>query len=326
MIKNPKFSIIIPVYNVENYLSECLDSLIHQTLEDIEIICVNDGSNDQSEYVLKAYANLDPRIHIIEKKNGGVSSARNIGLEIATGEYILFTDSDDYLELTACERVYYEILDHSPDIVVFGMHLFPRHPQPAEWLIYNSNLRVISYWNNGINALLYENGSTPFVWRECFKREFLLENKLIFDEGLWLSEDLVFLFKAFPNANRIIYIPDKLYHYRWERNNSAMNKASCNLFRKYQSHIDAVEKIAQYWEENKFMLSRGGDFFAWSVAFLGADLTHYSGSGKNILIKRIWDVWETFNLNKYYDMLSSENKFYYKQLSSIVNKMDNIAN
>ena len=68
MIKNPKFSIIIPVYNVENYLSECLDSLIHQTLEDIEIICVNDGSNDQSEYVLKAYADLDPRIHILEKK------------------------------------------------------------------------------------------------------------------------------------------------------------------------------------------------------------------------------------------------------------------
>ena len=189
-----------------------------------------------------------------------------------------------------------------------------------------NKLRLLNLDEDVQNALLYENGSTPFVWRECFKREFLLENKLIFDEGLWLSEDLVFLFKAFPNANRIIYIPDKLYHYRWERNNSAMNKASCNLFRKYQSHIDAVEKIAQYWEENKFMLSRGGDFFAWSVAFLGADLTHYSGSGKNILIKRIWDVWETFNLNKYYDMLSSEHKFYYKQFSSIINKMDNIAN
>ena len=97
MIKEPKFSIIIPVYNVENYLSECLDSVIKQTIMDLEIICVNDGTKDHSREILEEYQKQDARIQIIDKVNGGLSSARNAGLAAATGEYILFLDSDDYL-------------------------------------------------------------------------------------------------------------------------------------------------------------------------------------------------------------------------------------
>lgn len=135
MIKEPKFSIIIPVYNVENYLSECLDSVIKQTIMDLEIICVNDGTKDHSREILEEYQKQDARIQIIDKVNGGLSSARNAGLAAATGEYILFLDSDDYLEQSACERILYEILEHHPDIIVFGTHIFPYYPWPTEWHI-----------------------------------------------------------------------------------------------------------------------------------------------------------------------------------------------
>lgn len=99
MKNQPKVSIIVPVYNVEKYLAKCLDSLVNQTLKDIEIICINDGSTDNSLEILNTYAQKDSRITIIDKKNEGVSAARNTGLNISKGEYIMFVDSDDYLEL-----------------------------------------------------------------------------------------------------------------------------------------------------------------------------------------------------------------------------------
>jgi glycosyltransferase involved in cell wall biosynthesis len=102
----PKVSIVIPVYNVEKYLRQCLDSVVNQTLKDIEIICVNDGSTDNSLQILEEYANKDDRIKIINKDNGGLSSARNAGLEIATGVYIGFVDSDDYIEIETYNEAY----------------------------------------------------------------------------------------------------------------------------------------------------------------------------------------------------------------------------
>ena len=101
-----KISVIIPIYNVENYLPRCLDSCISQTLYDVEFICVNDGSTDRSAEILAAYAEMDKRIRIITKENGGLSSARNAGLDAARGKWIMFLDSDDFLTEDACHRVY----------------------------------------------------------------------------------------------------------------------------------------------------------------------------------------------------------------------------
>ena len=229
MIKAPKFSIIIPVYNVENYLSECLDSIVAQTILDLEIICVNDGTTDQSRKILAEYQRQDDRIRIIDKENGGLSSARNTGLKAATGDYVMFVDSDDFLEPRACERIYYEILEHRPDTIVFGTHIFPYYPWPTEWLIRNLTTRTTAYYNAGVQALLNENGATPFVWRDCFRREFLTTNELVFDETVRFGEDLIFQFEVFPNAKTIIFISDKLYHYRWSRPDSLMANVSQHL-------------------------------------------------------------------------------------------------
>ena len=163
MTKTPKISIIIPIFNVENYLAKCLDSIINQTLMDIEIICVNDGSNDNSVDILNTYAQRDKRITIINKANGGLSSARNAGIRVANGEYICFLDSDDYFEFNACERLYIEILEGHADIIVFGANIFPQNPWPDYWLFDNLSPRTIMYNGFVKEALFKEKGATPFV-------------------------------------------------------------------------------------------------------------------------------------------------------------------
>ena len=117
-----KVSIIVPVYNVEQYLVKCLDSLINQTLKEIEIICINDGSTDNSLEILNAYSQKDSRVKVIDKENEGVSAARNIGLEQAQGEYVMFVDSDDYLELKACELAYNQIINSKADLLLFNYY------------------------------------------------------------------------------------------------------------------------------------------------------------------------------------------------------------
>ena len=116
----PKVSVIIPVYNVEKYLVECLNSVTNQTLKDIEIICVNDGSTDNSADILDNYAQKDSRIIVIHKENEGVSVARNLGIDKSTGEYLMFVDSDDILTLTACQKAYDTVTKDNSDMLIYG--------------------------------------------------------------------------------------------------------------------------------------------------------------------------------------------------------------
>lgn len=117
--KKPKISVVIPVYNVENYLRQCLDSVINQTLDDIEIICVNDGSTDSSPDILEEYSRKDSRIRIISQENMGLSGARNTGMKYIKGEYVYFLDSDDYIELDALNQMYNISKNNSLDMLMF---------------------------------------------------------------------------------------------------------------------------------------------------------------------------------------------------------------
>ena len=120
----PKISVIVPVYNVENYLRQCLDSIIAQTFSDIEIICVNDGSEDSSRAILETYSQKDNRIKIIDKENGGLSSARNAGMKIAEGEFISFIDSDDWVNSEMLEKLYKNIMALNTDISICAVNLY----------------------------------------------------------------------------------------------------------------------------------------------------------------------------------------------------------
>ena len=171
-MNNPKISVIVPVYNVEKYLSECLDSIINQTLKEIEIICVNDGSKDNSLSILKEYASKDKRIKIIDKENEGLGYTRKVGLENANGEYILFCDSDDYYaELTAFEELYNHIEKLKVDVVIFG---FIQKNEIDNLIDYRSNYNiypqkeVFSYLDID-NIFLTE----VMTWLKIYSKKFL---------------------------------------------------------------------------------------------------------------------------------------------------------
>lgn len=206
------FSIIIPVYNVEKYLFDCLDSVRNQTFADWEAICVDDGSTDDSAIVLEAYANKDGRMKVVTQANGGLSAARNAGLRQAKGDYVLFLDSDDWLERNALE-VLSQNLDDEDMLCFSGRRYFDdgqafKEPDRLKRKTYSSGM---GYYNE--NALQPRDFAFVCVVLRAYKRTFLLEQGLWFKEGIY-HEDNLFTPKACFYAEQVRQIEDSLYNYR----------------------------------------------------------------------------------------------------------------
>ena len=211
-IRGMHFSIIIPVYNVEAYLRDCLESVLRQSYSDWEAICVNDGSTDGSDAVLQEFAAKDCRFQVISQVNGGLSSARNSGLKVAKGDYILFLDSDDWLEGNALEMLASNTEDE--DLVCFSGRRFLeagrvfRSPDCLTERVYQTGM---DYYND--NALLRRDFAFVCVVLRIYKRSFLEENNLRFKEGIY-HEDNLFTPLACYYAHRVRVINECLYDYR----------------------------------------------------------------------------------------------------------------
>lgn len=201
-----KVSVIVPVYNVENYLIQCLESLVSQTLKKIEIICVNDGSTDNSALILENYKKKYSQIKVLTKQNGGLSDARNYGLRHATGEYIAFVDSDDYVDSNMLKIMYDTIVNEGADLCV---------SQIKE--VYQTKTKDLVDHNDIYPMLGY-----PTVWNKLYKHEWIKKFNIEFPVGLWY-EDNVFTYKYLLNQPRITYIDRALYYYRKERIGSIMS-------------------------------------------------------------------------------------------------------
>lgn len=206
------FSIIIPVYNVEKYLCDCLDSVIRQTFSDWEAICVNDGSTDGSAVVLDGYVRKDNRIRVVNQPNGGLSAARNAGLRAAQGKYVLFLDSDDWLWENALDSLSRNL--KGEDMLCFaGRRYFEerkefRQPDKLTECTYASGM---DYYN--ANALQPRDFAFVCVVLRAYKRAFLVENELWFKEGIF-HEDNLFTPIACYYAGKVRQMPDCLYDYR----------------------------------------------------------------------------------------------------------------
>ena len=199
---SPKISIVIPVYNVEKYLRQCLDSVVNQTLRDIQILCVNDGSPDNSRDILQEYADQDSRIKIIDKPNGGLSSARNAAYPHIKGKYTLFIDSDDWIELDLCEKTHLKSEATGAPMTVF--FLCGRNKKKTRLITPDDKITV----EEKLPLLDY-----PSAWSKLWRTDFLLNNNLYFPEGLVFEDQLV-NWQAVTLANKIAVIPEQFYHYR----------------------------------------------------------------------------------------------------------------
>lgn len=202
----PKVSIIVPIYNVENYLGRCLNSIINQTLREIEIICIDDGSQDNSSMILDEYSrSYNGIIKAVHVKNGGVAKARNIGLRLATGDYVGFVDSDDYISNDMFSILYQLAIKESADIVQCC------HKSGSK------NLYRVLATQDDIMAAFMNFELTNSVWDKLYKRATIAD--VAFPEDLKFAEDFEFNAKVFLNAKKIIMIPSVLYFYE-ERESS----------------------------------------------------------------------------------------------------------
>ena len=288
MERNPKVSVIIPIYNVESYLSRCLTSVVKQTLSDIEIVCVNDGTTDRSVEILKPYMEMDDRIVLLEKENGGISSARNVGLDYATGDVIVFLDSDDYLEYNACERIYEAYISNYADIIIFGSKPFPELPEPEDWVPWKLDCEKAYYPEFVPAALFKERSATPFVWNHAFSRELLEREHFRFEEKISLGEDMIFLVAVMPNVQKgILFIDDKLHHYRCFRPGSSMFRYGAEKDKKLKQHVDNLRISTLYWREKGFLEKWGKEYFEWMIDFIVPDLIQFHPQNQKELARKL---------------------------------------
>ena len=209
-------SVIVPIYNVEKYLDKCVDSIINQTYKNLEIILVDDGSPDNCPQMCDDYAKKDSRIRVVHKENGGLSDARNAGMKVATGEYISFIDSDDYISLDFYETLFQTMIDNDSDIVECSVVKFYEDNNFDE---YNDDLKVTNYETvDALDGLISENPFKQHVWNKLYKSSVALDIPYAVGK---LNEDEFWTYQVFGKAKKVTRINKTMYYY-FQRNGSIM--------------------------------------------------------------------------------------------------------
>ncbi|GHT17867.1 hypothetical protein FACS1894189_4600 [Planctomycetales bacterium] len=278
---NPLISIIIPVYNVERYLRECLDSVVNQTMRDLQIICVNDGSPDNSRTILQEYADKDNRIQIIDQENGGLASARNAAFPYIKGKYTLFVDSDDWIDLQLCEKVYAEAEQTGAEMTMFfywtasdGKSLC------TDWL-----------WNHiteGTKTTVTEKSqivAVLAVWAKLWRTNFLQKHDMRFIEG-FNSEDVWFTYQGCVLAQKIAVLREELYHYR-------QNPDSITLKKPVSHALDCLPVLTQL----RTWLESSGHWDTWNTYYIRSkfnilhwEYLHCPEEAKPLFIKQAYST------------------------------------
>jgi len=244
---NIPVSIIIPIFNCDQYLEKCLNSVVNQTLKDIQIICINDGSKDNSLEILNEFCTKDQRIEIINlNENRGQSFARNLGLDIAKGNFIGFVDADDFVDLDYFEKLYNEAIKNDCEIVMAGIRLYKRSGKTK--IIDNFKNKILLNNNEKISHL--NNGSTC---TKIFSHNLISKYNITFPEDL-IYEDNVFLIKAVLNATKICTLHNCFYNYL--NNSQSTMQSHDNELKKNNSRIRILEILMDIFSNFKDL--RGG--------------------------------------------------------------------
>ncbi|MBD8071307.1 glycosyltransferase family 2 protein [Bacillus sp. PS06] len=255
----PKISVIIPVYNVENYLHRCVDSVLNQTFQEFEIILINDGSTDKSGGICDDYAQRDSRITVIHKKNARVAAARNDGLKMAKGKYVSFIDSDDWIEPEMFQRMITKADEYQLDFIMCDYKkrsdsYEQNKTQPIRSGFYSKENIVNELYKCLIMFDDIEFPPTISNWVCFFRAEFLKCYNLKYDEDIHYCEDSLFGSKVMYHANNFYYLKDHYYYNYFYNPNSTTNTYN---EQKWQSYLKINERLKKYFEStNEFDLSR----------------------------------------------------------------------
>lgn len=275
----PKVSIVVPIYNVEKYLHQCLDSVVNQTLKDIEIICVDDGSTDSSPAIIQEYIEKDSRVKVITKPNSGYGNSMNRGFDMAEGEYIGIVESDDYVEPDMFEKLYAAASENKLDVVKSGFYFYYSVPEER-----NEIYEIVSKARAGVTFCPASDFKSPMemveffnlkpsIWSAIYRRDFIRETGIRFNETPGASfQDTSFNFKVYALAKRVQLLKEAYLHYRQDNEASSVNNPDkvfcvCDEYEviqefldtnpKYRSRLEFVSKRIKYdsymWNLNRLV-------------------------------------------------------------------------
>ncbi len=282
-------SFILPVYNVEKYLRECIESILQQITDECEIILVNDGSTDSSGDICKQFAERDMRVHVVNKENGGLSSARNAGIEVAEGEYVTFVDSDDKVFLNSISDILTWIKSEKTDLCFLkAVKLYPDGSQKdlgeeidSSQLRYKSRKEAIQY-------LASRSKYPGSAWAKLYRREFLISNNLHFPYDRRYSEDLGYMRDCILCARSFDALDIPFYKYRQNRQGSITNKVtSKNFYDLLKFIIESVNKLTVHKKAKNFTSKSVMAFVAYEYSVLLYLYQFLSKKDKNEALKRM---------------------------------------
>lgn len=256
---SPMVSIIVPVYNAGKYLEKCLDSLLGQTYQNLEILCVNDGSRDNSLDILQEYSRRDSRIHLINKENAGVSQARNDALKRASGDYVMFVDADDWVDAETCEKVVASAVSEQADIIMWSYcsetnsRSSRKEIFPEKRIFTDSEVKM--QLHRRFMGVLKEELAHPEladalcpVWGKLYWKSLLEGIKFIDLHTIGTYEDGFFNLEAFGKATKVVYLPEYFYHYRRSTTESVTSGYRKELFSQWQN---LFAQMSRYIDKNR---------------------------------------------------------------------------
>ncbi|PAV31538.1 hypothetical protein CIL05_02450 [Virgibacillus profundi] len=286
----PKVSLIVSAYNIEKYIKKCLQSLIYQTFQDLEIIVINDGSTDNTLTKIQQMEEIDTRINVIDQSNEGVMRAREKGFEKAKGEYLLFVDGDDWLAEDAIDVLYKKAKQNDYDIVCYKFYFVEGDE------IRKSSTKNISYQmlvGDDFLKMIMTSKINPSLWSKLMKKKFIKNNNIVFPNDIAKGEDLAFSCSLAIHCPRVCLVDEFLYYYLISRSQSVTNSASSILLEveKATSFIQQDLKYNNMYKENKEEF----EFLAFIHNFwVNRDIIY---NKKNELSKSLYKKWKRTGIN-----------------------------
>ena len=316
--KNPQISVIIPIYNCEKYIKECLSSLIKQTFKNFEIICINDGSNDDTLKILKKFEAKDERIIIFNQNNSGPGIARNVGMKKSKGEYLIFLDSDDIFKKTMLEELYIKIKENDSDVVICNSQNFEKKKwwkkfYEKNYLINDNIIKQKTFSSLDIEKDFF-NLFIWWPWDKLFKRKYI-ENLGIEYQNLKSSEDLFFVAASVIAAKKISYLDKILINHRIGIKNSVSNSRQ----KSWDNFYYALKELKKFIKEKGLYKRFKQDFINYVASFSIWQLENINGISFELLYKKIKNEWwNEFEVTKY-EKNYFYNQYLYKNIKFILN-------
>ncbi len=274
----PKISIVVAVYNLEKYLPRCLDALVNQTLQEIEILCVDDGSTDSAPQIVDEYAKKYPqKVKAFHKPNGGEFTTRNYGLERAVGEYVTFVDTDDYVEPNWAEKLYHAAKENDADLAVCGFERIDLNTGKVvskDMTTHGYAVKEITGKDDFMVAI------NPAPWNKIYRREKVKDLRFLNFRGF---NDMIFLASSYTKIKKVAFVPDVLYHYylRYDSQIHSVNQQDVDNFKKYLLELKELYIKENKYEEMKHIL----DLLAF--LHLGVSVMYRASYDKSINMKKM---------------------------------------